>query len=59
MFDKEEINQKFLTRHSTDFNEETRLAMREARLISEGKIPSKTFHSVRDLLKDLNNNVDD
>ena len=59
MFDVNENNQEFLTRHSNDFNRETRLAMNEARLISEGKIPAKTFYSVSELLKDLNDDADD
>ena len=51
--------EKFLTVHSSEFNEETKAAMREARLISEGKIPSKSFNSVDDLLKDLMSDADD
>lgn len=51
--------ENFLAIHSHDFNEETKAAMREARLISEGKIPSKAFNSVDDLLKDLMSDADD
>lgn len=43
----------------SDFNEETKSAMREARLISEGKIPSKSFESVDELMKDLVSDVND
>lgn len=49
----------FLTIHSPDFNEETKAAMRETRLISEGKIPSKSFNSVDDLFEDLMSDADD
>lgn len=51
--------ENFLALHSPDFNEETKAAMREARLISEGKIPSKSFNSVDDLIKDLMSDADD
>ena len=51
--------ENFLAVHSPEFNEETKAAMREARLISEGKIPSKSFHSVDDLIKDLMSDADD
>lgn len=43
----------------TDFNEETKLAMHEARLISEGKISAKSFNSVEELMEDLMSDVDD
>ena len=43
----------------TDFNDETRAAMREARLISDGKIPAKSFANVDELLKDLMSDADD
>ena len=49
----------FFAIHSPDFNEETKAAMRETRLISEGKIPSKSFNSVDDLMKDLMSDADD
>lgn len=45
--------ENFLVVYPSDFNAETEAAMREARLISEGKIPSKSFNSVDELLKDL------
>ena len=50
--------EKFLA-VSLDFNAETEAALREAHLISEGKIPSKAFDSVDDLLKDLMSDADD
>ena len=50
---------KFFTQHSIEFNEETKSAMREAKLISEGKIPSKSFSSVEELLEDLMSDADD
>jgi len=50
---------KFFARHSIEFNEETKSAMREAKLISEGKIPSKAFNSVDELLEDLMSDADD
>ncbi len=43
----------FLTRHSQNFNEETIAAMKETRAIVDGKIESKSFHSVEELMKDL------
>ena len=49
----------FLTRHSQNFNEETVAAMEEARAIAEGKIESKSFQSVEELMKDLLSDVDD
>lgn len=52
-------DENFLTRHSADFNEETKAAMREARLIAEGKIPSKSFNSVEELMEDLLSDADD
>ena len=57
--DKISPHENFLAVHSPDFNEETKTAMREARLISEGKIPSKSFNSVDDLIKDLMSDADD
>ena len=42
-----------------EFSEETKSAMREARLISEKKIPAKSFNNVEELLEDLNSDVDD
>ncbi len=52
---------KFLeiSRPKSEFNDETTAAMREARLISEGKIPSKSFRNVNELLEDLMSNADD
>ncbi len=43
----------------TDFNDETRAAMQEARLISEGKLPAKSFDNIDELMKDLMSDVDD
>ena len=40
-------------------NDETTTAMREARLISEGKIPAKSFRNVDELLEDLMSDADD
>ena len=42
-----------------EFNEETKSAMREARLISEKKIPAQSFNNVEELLEDLNSDADD
>lgn len=50
---------KFFAQNSIEFNEETKLAMREAKLIAEGKIPSKAFNSVDELLEDLMSAADD
>ena len=50
---------KFFAQYSLEFNEETKSAMREAKLISEGKIPSKAFNSVDELLEDLMSDADD
>lgn len=47
----------FLTRHSQNFNAETIAAMSEARAIAEGKVASKSFHSVEELMKDLMSDV--
>ena len=58
-FDKFFPEENFLMRHSADFNEETTTAFKEARLISEGKIPSKSFNNVEDLMKDLMSDADD
>ena len=51
---------KFLEmpRPKSEFNDETTAAMLEARLISEGKIPSKSFRNVNELLEDLMSNAD-
>ena len=57
-YDKFPQDEKFLAYPSANFNEETLEALREARLISEGKIPSKSFAAVEDLLKDLLPDVD-
>lgn len=57
--DKVFPEENFLMRHSADFNEETTAALTEARLISEGKIPSKSFKSIEDLMKDLMSDADD
>ena len=52
---------KFLEipRPNSEFNDETTAAMREARLISEGKIPSKSFRNADELLEDLISDADD
>jgi len=55
----QESDDNFLTRHSKDFNAETIAAMEEARNIAEGKVESKSFHSVEELIKDLMSDVDD
>ena len=52
-------SENFLTRTSENFNEETISALREARLISEGKIQSKSFKTVDDLMRDLISDADD
>jgi hypothetical protein len=57
--DEVRLNKNFLTVQTSDFNEETKAAMKEARLISEGKIPSKSFHNVDELLEDLISDADD
>ena len=57
--DKISPQENLLALHSPEFNEETKAAMREARLISEGKIPSKSFNSVDDLIEDLMSDADD
>lgn len=41
------------------YNSETETAIREARDIAAGKIKAKSFHSVADLIEDLNNDIDD
>lgn len=46
-------NENILALHLHDFNEETKAALAEARLISEGKTPSKSFGNVEDLMEDL------
>ena len=45
-----------LTQHFQNFNEETIAAMKEPRAIVDGKIESKSFHSVEELMKDLLSN---
>ena len=52
---------KFLEipRPKSEFNDETTAAMREARLISEGKFPAKSFRNVDELLEDLMSDADD
>ncbi|MBQ8508364.1 MAG: type II toxin-antitoxin system RelB/DinJ family antitoxin [Clostridia bacterium] len=40
-------------------NEETLAAMQEARDISAGKIESKAYHSVKELMEDLLDDADD
>jgi len=52
---------KFLEipRPKSEFNDETTAAMREAWLISEGKIPAKSFRNVDELLEDLMSDADD
>lgn len=57
--DEVRLNKNFLTVQTSDFNEETKTAMKEARLISEGKIPSKSFRNVDELLEDLMSDADD
>ncbi|MBQ6006723.1 MAG: hypothetical protein IJT57_01375 [Selenomonadaceae bacterium] len=57
--DRKFQDENFLVRHSAKFNEETTEAMREARLISEGKISSKSFNTVEDLMRDLMSDADD
>ena len=57
--DKVLLNKNFLTIKTSEFNEETKSAMKEARLISEGKISSKTFRNVDELLEDLMSDADD
>ena len=42
-----------------NFNEENRLAMQEARDICAGKIESKSYNNVDELMKDLLSDVDD
>jgi len=48
-----------IQRPKSEFNDETTAAMREARLISEGKIPAKSFRNVNELLEDLMSDADD
>ena len=50
---------KFFAPQDYELNEETKSAMREARLISEKKIPAKSFNNVEELLEDLNSDADD
>ena len=57
--DEVRLNKNFLTVKTSDFNEETKSAMKEARLISEGKIQSKSFRNVDELLEDLMSDADD
>ena len=42
-----------------NFNAETIAAMQEAKLISEGKIPAKSYGSVEELMEDLMSDDDD
>ncbi|MBR4642507.1 MAG: hypothetical protein IKO74_07255 [Selenomonadaceae bacterium] len=58
-YDRFSQAEKFFTHSSSNFNEETLEALREAQLISEGKMPSKSFNNVDDLLKDLMSDADD
>ena len=41
------------------YSAETLAAMQEARDIASGKISAKSFHSVDELMKDLNDDADD
>ena len=41
------------------YNSETEAAIREAQDIAAGKIKAKSFHSVAELMEDLNNDTDD
>jgi DNA-damage-inducible protein J len=41
------------------YNVETEAAIREARDIVSGKIKTKSFHSIAELMEDLNNDTDD
>lgn len=41
------------------YNAETLVAMQEARDINAGKVQSKTFNTVAELMQDLNNDVED
>ena len=47
------------TAQDYEFSEETKSAMREARLMSEKKIPAQSFNNVEELLEDLNSDADD
>lgn len=61
LYKKNERGQrKFLEipRPESEFNDETQNAMHEAKLISEGKFPSKSFHNVEELLEDLMSDAD-
>ena len=49
--------EKIFIHPSANFNEETTAALREARLISEGKIQSKSFRDVEELTEDLMSDV--
>ena len=40
-------------------NDETLAAMREAREIASGKIPAKSYNSVKELMEDLMSDADD
>lgn len=42
-----------------NLNEESRLAIQEARDIAAGRIESKSYNSVNELMKDLLSDVDD
>ena len=53
---REKIQQGYLSEER--FNAETLEAMNDALLISEGKIPAKSFNNVQELMKDLMSNVD-
>ena len=46
-------------KHFEYFNSETIEAMQEAKLISEGKIPAKSYNSVEELMEDLMSDDDD
>ena len=53
------IAQDVPTLSMTKYNDETLEAIREAHLISEGKLPSKSFDNVDELMKDLLSDDDD
>ena len=45
--------------HFEYFNSDTIAAMHEAKLISEGKIPAKSYDSVEELMEDLMSDAED
>lgn len=42
-----------------NYNAETEAAIREARNIADGVVQAKSFHSVAELMEDLNSDTDD